>query len=261
MKNFMMSRLGLVVGRRALEGDEAGLASDLGAINRYALRPLTAADVAVFEIEVCHDQVDAHFSRFPREELETIARLLPGRPLMELHDLQNRMPLGKIFKSWLSPEMEKVTVRADVFILRTDENGDAIENIEGGVWAETSIGFAFRMPECSICGGDLRMCDHVPGREYEGVVCFYWMRDVVEVIEVSLVPSGSQGTEVIGARARGDCGETGCGICAVKGKCVKEISDCRLSIVDCRFGEEDLAVRRRRLKLSGRRWPGWAIGE
>ena len=59
---------------------------------------------------------------------------------------------------------------------------------------KTSIGFAFQTPECSICGQDLRACDHVPGRSYSGAQCHYIMRGVLDVIEGSVVPAGSQGT-------------------------------------------------------------------
>ena len=76
----------------------------------------------------------------------------------------------------------------------------------------------FRCPHCggpvrvaSICAGRKGRCpscqqtldiplagdahsDHVPGRTYGDETCHYVMRDVLEVIEGSVVPSGSQGT-------------------------------------------------------------------
>ncbi len=85
-------------------------------------------------------------------------------------------------------------MRPDVYVLRTKENADFILNIEGGVYRETSIGFSFKTPECSVCQRDLRTCDHVPGRNYGEALCHYVMRDVLEVIEGSVVPAGSQGT-------------------------------------------------------------------
>ena len=48
-----------------------------------------------------------------------------------------------------------------------------------------------------MCNKDLRTCDHVPGRSYGDHVCHYVMRDVLDVIEGSVVPSGSQGTAFI----------------------------------------------------------------
>jgi hypothetical protein len=81
-----------------------------------------------------------------------------------------------------------------VYVLRTAENENFIRNIEGGVYRETSIGFSFKTPECSVCGKDLRTCDHVPGRSYGDAACHFIMRGVLDVIEGSVVAAGSQGT-------------------------------------------------------------------
>jgi hypothetical protein len=171
--------------------------SAAGDVNRFALRPLNDGEFAVFSLDLCHDQVDRHFSRFPREELAKINALVPGRPLMERHDLQGSLPRGTFFRSRLHEDGGKCSVRPDVYVLRTKDNEDFILNIEGGVYRETSIGFAFQLPECSICAKDLRTCDHVPGRTYGDHTCHYVMRDVLEVIEGSVVSSGSQGTSFI----------------------------------------------------------------
>ncbi len=166
----------------------------IAAVNRFALRALTSDEVAVFTLDLCHNQVDRHFSRFPDEELVAINAMTPGRPLMERHDLRGSLPRGTFFRSALHRDDEKTSVRPDVYVLRTKENEDFILNIEGGVYRETSIGFSFALPECSICAKDLRTCDHVPGRTYGDAQCHYIMRNVLEVIEGSVVPSGSQGT-------------------------------------------------------------------
>jgi hypothetical protein len=145
-------------------------------------------------MDLCHNQLDRHFSLFPEEELEKVDRMVPGRPLMERHDLRGTLPRGTFFRSELHREGDRVSVRPDVYVLRTQDNTDFILNIEGGVYRETSIGFSFRMPECSVCKRDLRTCDHIPGRTYGGDLCYYTMRGVIEVIEGSVVSSGSQGT-------------------------------------------------------------------
>ena len=193
LEPFVFSHEGILVGMRehalSAEGDEVA-----GSVNRFALRPLKPEEFVVFTLDLCHNQVDRHFSRFPEEELERINGMVPGRPLMERHDLRGTLPRGTFFRSDLHRDGEKVSVRPDVYVLRTKDNADFILNIEGGVYRETSIGFSFRMPECSVCGRDLRACDHVPGRTYGDAQCHYVMRDVIEVIEGSVVPSGSQGT-------------------------------------------------------------------
>jgi len=164
------------------------------AVNRFTLRPLKTDEFAVFRLDLCNNGIDKHHSRFPVEELERINEMVVGRPLMERHDLHGTLPRGRFFRSILHREGESVSVRPDVYVLRTAENDSFIRNIEGGVYRETSIGFSFRTPECSVCAKDLRTCDHIPGQSYGDQVCHFIMRDVLDVIEGSLVAAGSQGT-------------------------------------------------------------------
>ena len=194
LEPFIFRHEGALVGMRQRAASETTEDRVSDEVNRFALRPLSLEEFVVFTLDLCHNQVDRHFSRFPEEELEKINRLAPGRPLMERHDLRGTLPRGTFFRSVVYRDGERVSVRPDVYVLRTGDNADFILNIEGGVYRETSIGFSFRTPECSVCAHDLRTCDHVPGRSYGDAQCHYVMRDVLEVIEGSVVCSGSQGT-------------------------------------------------------------------
>lgn len=199
LEPFVFQREGCVIGMRASAAAEDAPAHEndpdsAPAVNRFALRPLLPDEYTVFTLDLCHNQVDRHFSRFPEEELEKINRMTPGRPLMERHDLRGSLPRGTFFRSCLHREGARVSVRPDVYVLRTPENIPFIHNIEGGVYRETSIGFSFRLPECSVCGEDLRRCTHTPGHTYADKQCHFVMRDVLDVIEGSVVSSGSQGT-------------------------------------------------------------------
>lgn len=193
LEPFVFRHEGRLVGRRGHEAE----ASTLDEVNRYALRELKPSEFSVFTLDLCHNQIDRHFSRFPERELDRISTLVPGRPLMERHDLKGSLPRGTFFRSELHRDDPVVSVRPDVYVLHTRENEDFILNIEGGVYRETSIGFSFKTPECSVCEQDLRACDHVPGKSYGDHQCHYVMRDVLEVIEGSVVPSGSQGTRFV----------------------------------------------------------------
>ncbi|MCP4640210.1 MAG: hypothetical protein GY851_07250 [bacterium] len=194
MEPFVFHHEGRLVEVRD-EGSDAAVDEALDEVNRFALRPLSREEVVTFSLDLCHNQVDRHFSRFPEDELEVISALVPGRPLLERHDLRGSLPRGTFFRSRLHRDDERVSVRPDVYVLRTQDNESFILNIEGGVYRDTSIGFSFRTPECSVCGKDLRTCDHVPGRSYGDDQCHYIMRGVLEVIEGSVVSSGSQGTQ------------------------------------------------------------------
>jgi len=174
-------------------------------VNKFTLRPLSRDEFAVFTMDLCNNQIDAHYSRFPVEELESINTMVPGRPFMERHDTKGTLPRGTFFRSRLHEKQDRdyVSVRPDVYVLHTDDNKGLITNIEGGVYRATSIGFSFMHPECSVCHKDIRACDHIPGRTYNHELCHYVMRDVVSVLEGSVVFSASQGTGFVNARQTG----------------------------------------------------------
>lgn len=197
LEPFVFQHEGVLIGVRGHGEDDVALEE----VNVFALRPLKRDEFVVFTLDLCHNQVDRHFSRFPEEELEKVSKMVPGRPLMERHDLRGSLPRGTFFRSQLHRDGAWLSVRPDVYVLRTADNEDFILNIEGGVYRETSIGFSFQTPACSVCERDLRTCDHVPGRVYGEDMCHCIMRDVLEVIEGSVVPSGSQGTRFV-ARER-----------------------------------------------------------
>ncbi len=191
LEPFVFSQRGLVADTAENAGER------MEEVNRFALRALLPEEVAVFTLDLCNNAVDRHYSRFPEEELERINTLTPGRPLMERHDLSGSLPRGTFFRSQLHHDGDRVSVRPEVYVLRSAGNRDFILNIEGGVYRETSIGFSFRLPECSVCGKDLRTCAHVPGRRYGDKVCHFIMRGVLDVLEGSVVPADSQGTRFV----------------------------------------------------------------
>lgn len=204
MGPFQFYRSGAIVGMRGHRGKTEINDDTVEAVNRYALRPLAKNDFVVFTMDLCNNRVDAHYSRFPEEELLKINRMAPGRPFMERHDTRASLPRGTFFRSrmYRSGTGNYVSVRPDVYILDADENRPLIRNIEGGVYRSTSMGFSFMHPQCSVCGEDIRTCSHVPGRTYGNDMCHYVMRDVAEVLEGSVVYWGSQGTSFV-ARTRG----------------------------------------------------------
>jgi phage head maturation protease len=195
---------------------------EMALVNRFSLKPLSRQDVALFTMQLCHNQLDKHHSRFADDELPKINRMVVGRPLMTNHDLK-RLPKGIFFDSRVQTIGAKMTVCPSFYILRTAANAEFIGNIEGGIYRETSIGFAFDLAECSVCHHDLRQCDHQPGERYGREVCYYTMHNVTSVIEGSIVPAGSQETVVFGMRNLPVCAKdgieterlcSGCGECA-----------------------------------------------
>ncbi|MEA2030695.1 MAG: hypothetical protein U9N55_03755, partial [candidate division Zixibacteria bacterium] len=69
------------------------------------------------------------------------------------------------------------------------------KNIDGGIYKECSVGFTFFMPECSICGKDIRTCEHQPFEHYgkgsDEKICHFNYRQIERVLETSLVYRGA----------------------------------------------------------------------
>jgi hypothetical protein len=87
------------------------------------------------------------------------------------------------------------------------------ENIDGGVYKECSISFSFRLPECSICGKDIRLCQHQPFDSYDTPdgpqVCHFRYRRIERVLETSLVYRGAvPNTSIAREHREGDTADT-----------------------------------------------------
>lgn len=90
--------------------------------------------------------------------------------------------------------------RAGAFMRRTfgcllHQDGDQYQQRCPVALAHNRMGlspaYIVRKAECSICGKDPSLCDHVTGRVYEGQRCFRWLREV-ELLEVSFVGRPAQ---------------------------------------------------------------------
>ena len=77
---------------------------------------------------------------------------------------------------------------------RTAQTEATIAAIESGILRECSVGLAVLRALCSTCGADQTetVCQHIPGREYDGQMCHMDLDGVADVYEVSLVPVPAQ---------------------------------------------------------------------
>jgi len=200
---FIFRHEGQLIGRRDFPAAEKSEHDELlREVNKFTLRPLRIDEFAAFTLDLCNNQIDRHFSRFPEEELELINQKVVGASVCESHKTKETLPRGTFFRSRLNRDNDYLSVRPDAYFPRTAQNADFILNIEAGVYRQTSIGFSFRLPECSTCGRDIRTCDHVPGKVYGDKLCHFIMRGVIDVFEGSVVTCGSQGTGFV-SQARG----------------------------------------------------------
>lgn len=157
--------------------------------------PIVADDVYVRAMYIVSDEVNSFGGRFPIEEHDRLVELLVDSPVMVGHR-KDKLPIARNFHAATVEREGRRWVKSYFYWLKSAEGADNLrENIDGGIYKECSIGFTFLLPECSICGRDIRTCEHEPLAEYEvdgrQVVCHFNYRKIERVLETSLVYRGA----------------------------------------------------------------------
>lgn len=148
-----------VAAPRAKEWDGASLpAGHLDAINRLLARmgksPVSAEDVLVRPVRLTGDQVTANYTKFDTNELPSIARKVPGIPLLVGHDTES-LPLGTFYRATVTKDEEGNSwIDTWVFFVNDDEGKAVVERIDKGVYNEASIGWMYEVALCSVCNRD-----------------------------------------------------------------------------------------------------------
>ncbi|MCK4607480.1 MAG: hypothetical protein KAU35_09310 [candidate division Zixibacteria bacterium] len=157
--------------------------------------PVSASDVFMRVMYVVSDEVNSFGGRFPPEEHTRLAQLLVDSPVIVGHR-KDKLPIARNFHAEVVSRQGQSWVKSYFYWLKSAEGSENLrENIDGGIYKECSIGFTFQFPECSICGKDIRTCQHEPFAEYdEGasrLVCHFNYRQIERVLETSLVYRGA----------------------------------------------------------------------
>ncbi len=170
---------------------------DLAAINGLVNPPpvpVTARDIYLRRCRLAGDAIDAGGGRFRTEDLPRLLSMIQGAPALVGHRREslgvarffggNVQKDGKSGISYIVPKFYWMRAHSSSEDLRI--------NLDGGIWCEASIGFVFRRPSCSVCGEDIRRCDHALGSEVNGLTVFFYYDEIVKVTEGSLVYRGAQ---------------------------------------------------------------------
>jgi len=187
-------------------------------------KPVTKEDVYVRTMFLVSDEVNSYGGRFPIEELPNIAELVIDSPVIVGHT-KERLPIARNFKAELVNKNERTWVKAWFYWLRNSKDALSLkENIDHGIYKECSLGFVFEFPECSICGEDMRRCQHVPFKTYQTEdgekdgdpprEAFFNYRNITRVLETSLVyrgavPNTSMSDELL-VYQKHDCKDQSC---------------------------------------------------
>jgi hypothetical protein len=170
---------------------------DVIAINRLINPPpvpIAVSDIYVRRCRLAGDAVDAGWGRFRTSDLPMLLEMIQGAPALVGHRKES-LGVARFFGGMVSKD--KVTgisyIVPKFYWMKAHSGAEDLRvNIDGGIWNEASIGFIFKKPGCSVCGEDIRRCDHVPGQTYGEQACFFHYDEIVRVTEGSIVYRGAQ---------------------------------------------------------------------
>lgn len=178
-------------------------AEQLAAIREYTLADLPAEKLYVRTFVVAHNAIDRDRECFDEGLLGDFARTLPGKGLFVRHPSGwdgdsgpgkgrwfaaklERMPIEEARTLLRAPDLQwppgvqtAVLLQADAYLIRTASNADMLEEIDGGVVGDVSVGFNAKDRE-RITDGE--------GRELNA----YRLLGPGEALEASLVWLGAQ---------------------------------------------------------------------
>jgi hypothetical protein len=158
------------------------------------LVPVTAREIYIRRCRLAGDAIDSGFGRFRTTDLDLLLELVQGVPALIGHR-KDSLGVARFFGGSIERNQASgvsYIVPKFYWMKMHSASEDLRVNIDGGIYNEASLGFTFKKPTCSICGEDIRRCEHVPGREYESNLCFFNYDDIIKVTEGSLVYRGAQ---------------------------------------------------------------------
>jgi len=188
---------------RLLEQDEVSSEDDLkrkhqDKINAAAGREVDLDSIHVRGMHLCNTRMDYYYSSFSRGAISEVVELLPGAPMMLMHDYFQGMPEGKFFHAQVARHdapgvLPGEDIWADgLYFVPKDQRGDElIRRIDLGM-NEVSIGWRCLDVTCSECKQDIRACRHIPGEIYDGGFAHYTFGGILSVLEASQVFRGGQ---------------------------------------------------------------------
>lgn len=187
-------------GRAGAAGLDTG--RELELINGFSKTELTEEQVYVFSVVLCDNEVDRDFEKFSDGALDELAELFVGKTGIFDHEWKAANQTARVYRTEVTQEKDLTNelgepykaLRGYAYMLRNEKNMELISEIEAGIKKETSVGCSMGSRVCSICGEEHRPggCGHVPGREYNGKLCYLELRDAKDAYEWSFVAVPAQ---------------------------------------------------------------------
>lgn len=175
---------------------------ELELINTYTRSPLKEEDIYTFTVTLCDNEIDRDFECLSVESLHKLKELFVGKTGISDHSMRSKDQAARIFYCYIESDPEKKTskgeaytaLKARAYTLRTESTKALIDEIDGGIKKEVSIGCAVSKITCSVCGKDMKThsCSHIKGRKYKGVLCHGILSEPTDAYEWSFVAVPAQ---------------------------------------------------------------------
>jgi hypothetical protein len=151
-------------------------------------KPATAENVNIRAMYVVNDMINSHGGRFRREDLSKLCELIADTPVLVGHN-RSETPLARTFHAELEERGGVLWLKSYFYWPRTEGSDELLLKIDSGILKECSISFIYTIPECSICGEDIRRCPHDLSTGPDSPHFIYG--GISQVLETSLVYKGS----------------------------------------------------------------------
>ena len=175
---------------------------ELELINNYTRSPLKEEDVYTFTVTLCDNEIDRDFECFSIESLNKLKELFVGKTGISDHSMRSKDQAARIFYCYIETDPQRKTskgepytaLKARAYTVRTESTKTLIDEIDGGIKKEVSIGCAVNKIICSVCGKDMKThsCSHIKGRKYKGVLCHGILTEPTDAYEWSFVAVPAQ---------------------------------------------------------------------
>lgn len=157
---------------------------------------VTADNIYIRAMYIVSDEVNSFGGRFPADEFDSMMSLIIDSPVLIGHR-KDSLPIARNFHAERVQKGDTNWIKVYFYWLKNAKGAETLKNnIDGGIYKECSISFVFSLPECSICGEDIRRCGHRPFKEYQTAegdksVAHFNYRQIEKVLETSIVYRGS----------------------------------------------------------------------
>ena len=169
-------------------------------INKFTRREFCGEELYVFSVILCDNDIDRDGERFSDNALEKLKELFIGKTGIFDHDPSTTNQTARIFDTELVTDSDRTTknggpykyLKGSAYMIRTDDNKNLINEIDGGIKKEVSISCSAGKKVCSVCGKLRGSCQHIPGKSYGGRICHTVLDDITDAYEWSFVAVPAQ---------------------------------------------------------------------